>query len=217
MYLTRMHLNPVRRGTRHLLASPQRLHAAVLLSFPPGGLSQGEEGRVLWRIDHDPPGPTLYVSSPTEPDLTHVVEQAGWPASSTGWATADTEPLRQRLTKEQAWVFRLTANPVRSIARPGGGRGKRVGHVTVGQQEGWLCERSPGWGFEVLTVAVTSRRRIHFTRSSEGTAHSVTLSLATFDGILRVTDADAFRHALAAGVGRAKGYGCGLITIAPTS
>ena len=35
MYLSRMYLNPQRRQGRALLASPQKMHAAVLSSFPP--------------------------------------------------------------------------------------------------------------------------------------------------------------------------------------
>ena len=38
---------------------------------------------------------------------------------------------------------------------------------------------------------------------------------STFEGMLTVTDRDAFVHALTHGIGRAKGYGCGLLTIAP--
>ena len=43
----------------------------------------------------------------------------------------------------------------------------------------------------------------------------VTLATAQYDGILEVTDADAFRHVLGFGMGRARGFGCGLMTIAP--
>lgn len=33
MHLTRFRINTARQGSRHLLASPQRLHAAVMSSF----------------------------------------------------------------------------------------------------------------------------------------------------------------------------------------
>ena len=35
-----------------------------------------------------------------------------------------------------------------------------------------------------------------------------------FEGVLTVTDADAFRNALVNGIGREKAYGMGLLTIA---
>ena len=34
MFLTKMPINPRRRGARNLLASPQALHAAVMAGFP---------------------------------------------------------------------------------------------------------------------------------------------------------------------------------------
>ena len=49
MYLSRMYLNPQRRQGRALLASPQKMHAAVLSSFPPIPVENDE--RVLWRLD----------------------------------------------------------------------------------------------------------------------------------------------------------------------
>jgi CRISPR system Cascade subunit CasE len=135
--------------------------------------------------------------------------------SSVGWATVETTPLHDRLAGGQEWVFRVTANPVHSKRGPAGGRGKRYGHVTVTQQEDWLRSRSAEWGFEVLKASVTSRKRLSFSRGSDGEQRSVTLSVATFDGVLRVLEPGAFRGSLINGIGRAKGYGCGLITLAP--
>ena len=51
MFLTRIFLNPRRRGCRELISSRQRLHAAVLNCFPPGALDAPDEGRLLWRLD----------------------------------------------------------------------------------------------------------------------------------------------------------------------
>jgi CRISPR system Cascade subunit CasE len=36
-----------------------------------------------------------------------------------------------------------------------------------------------------------------------------------FEGRLLITDPDALRAALVTGIGPAKGYGCGLLTLAP--
>ncbi|GAB2456912.1 type I-E CRISPR-associated protein Cas6/Cse3/CasE [Nocardioides hungaricus] len=223
MYLTRMHLNPARRGTRSLVASPQRLHAAVLSGFAPDVPIQSEQGRVLWRLDEGATSLTLYIASPARPDLTHVVEQAGWPTSPDPWQTLSLDPLRDRLAPGQRWAFRLTANPVRSASQPDGDRGKRYGHVTVAQQVEWLASRSSSWGFDVgqpatgVTADVTSRRRLNFERRTDGGQRTVTISTATYDGLLTVVDPASLRQAMGHGLGRAKGYGCGLLTLAPVS
>lgn len=217
MYLTRMYINPARRGTRHLLSSPQRMHAAVMTSFPPGSALESESGRVLWRVDVDPRAHTsLYVSSPAQPDLTAVVEQAGWPASESTWQTAPLGQLLDGLAVGQQWRFRLTANPVHNKAVPGE-RGKRLGHVTVSQQEQWLSDRSSGWGFTTISATVSSRQQLSFARRTDGTERTVTVSVATFDGVLEVTEVELLKHSLGHGLGRAKAYGCGLMTLAPLS
>lgn len=215
MYFTRMALNPARRGTRFLRASPHAMHAAVLAGFPSGVSTSTTEGRVLWRMDKSGHEIYLYIVSPESPDLTHLIEQAGWPLSST-WQTRDYTPLLEQLTQGQHYAFRLVANPVRQPRDPELG-GKRVGHVTAAQQEQWLFDRAERSGFLVCETAdsvpalVVSDREVKKFSRGPGT---VTLSTARFDGQLEVTDAGLLRQALAGGIGAAKGYGCGLMTLA---
>lgn len=215
MFLTRMALNGARRGAWKLLNSPQAMHAAVLSGFPPESGPVPDDGRVLWRVDRLQNAIWLYVSSPSAPDFTHIVEQAGWPTQR-AWETRDYTPFLSRLAAGQQWRFRLTANPVHAV-RDAAGSAKRFGHVTAAQQERWLLERSERNGFVVTVgangpdVAVTRRDRRVFRRESS----TVTLDTAQFDGHLEVVDADALRRALREGIGRAKGYGCGLMTLAP--
>lgn len=216
-YLTQMRINPARRGSKSLLQSPQAMHAAVL-----AGYSVDDPGRVLWRVDagsrHQV---TLYVVGALEPDLTHLVEQAGWPTTET-WRTTSYAPFLARLAEDQYWGFRLTANPVQVDAPADGAkRGAVRPHVTAAQQEEWLRERARAWGFEPLSseqggVLVTGRGRDNFVKGEKGGSHRrVTIARANFEGVLRVSDAEVMRQAMVMGMGRAKAYGCGLMTLAP--
>src|SRR5699024_2399910 len=128
------------------LGSPQAMHAAVL-----AGYSAADPGRVLWRTDHGPQQQvTLYVVGALQPDLTHLVEQAGWPTTE-AWRTTSYLPFLQRLDEHQHWRFRLVANPVYSEAPVDGAkRGRLRPHVTVAQQEAWVRGKALGWGFEPL-------------------------------------------------------------------
>lgn len=221
MFISRVQLNPRRRGAVPLLASPHALHAAVLASFPDPGARP--EGRVLWRLDLDEHSTNLYIVSPAQPDVTHLVEQAGWPTLDDTALVRSYDPLLTRIEVGQRYAFRLTANPTHSAPRAGDSRGKVFGHVTVSQQEKWLLDRQERSGFVVTpadgvpsdldsrALAVTARRTLSFSRRET----RVTLSVATFEGRLEVTDRAAFVTALCHGIGRAKGYGCGLLTIAP--
>lgn len=217
MFLTRFELNTARRGARDLLTSPHRLHAAVLAAFPTSQREPTEHGRILWRLDQRSRQTLLYIVSPHHPDLTHLVETAGWPATRS-WQTHSYGPLLDRLVAGTQWAFRLAANPVHSRAATPGERGKRYGHVTVAQQTNWLLDRAQRHGFTVPEttgkepdVAVHARRTWRFPRDGR----TVTLATAVFEGRLETTDPDVLRHALTHGIGPAKGYGCGLLTLAP--
>lgn len=224
---TRMMLNPATRSGRRLLFNRQAMHAAVMAAFSPDTHDR-MEGRPLWRLDEDGHRHTLYLVSPAPPDLTHVVEQAGWAGES--WSSVDYEPFLGRLRAGQQWGFRLTANPVKSVAQVQG-RSKILPHVTPTQQTGWLDDRSSSWGFSLLApesssvgvendvtppVRVTQRRDERFGRSDGARGRDrVTLRMAQFDGLLRVEEPEVFREALVGGMGRAKAYGCGLMTLLP--
>lgn len=232
MYLTRFRINTARAGARRLLSSPQMLHAAVMASFPGALPSDDDSRRVLWRVDHKARAEVfLYIVSPARPDLTHLVEQAGWPAAArTGWKTYDYRPFLARLTKDDIWAFRLTANPVHHIRRHPYEPSKPTAHITPRHQIRWLLQRQEAAGFRVLEkpgeerrlpegdehhMVVHNRRSRTFSKSEEGSGRRrhVTVAAATFDGLLEVTDPIALRRTLTTGLGRAKAYGCGLMTL----
>lgn len=256
MYLTQFTINPARRAARNLLDSPHRIHGAVMKSFADlSSYRPGEHGRILWRLDTDTPNPSLYIVSPFQPDLTHLVEHVGWPTTAT-WRTVDYGLLLNRLREGQRWGFRLTANPVRfaeekppqvdSHKRQGDDatsgerkRFKRVGIVAVNHQAAWLRGRAEGMGVTLTegdqdTFLVTRTQTRSFSRvsphgvSAQGATtdpsppekrrksmSQVTIRETQFDGTLTIRDPDSLRDAMVRGIGPAKGYGCGLLTLAP--
>lgn len=227
MYLTRFRINPQRIGARKLLSSPQVLHASVMSSFAELPDDQPDGPRVLWRVDRDSQSRThLCIVSPYKPDLTHLVEQAGWPTTAR-WETYDYGPFLDRLSTGDQWTFRLTANPVHSVRNKDGAPTKTTAHIGPGNQLRWLLQRQETAGFTIAQrtaprnsqdeldrhqLVVHGRRELAFKK--KGMSKPVTLVTVTYDGRLEVTDPQAFRRALTRGIGKAKAYGCGLMTLA---
>ncbi|MCF3132441.1 type I-E CRISPR-associated protein Cas6/Cse3/CasE [Streptomyces olivochromogenes] len=254
MFLSRFRVNTARPGARRLLSSPQAMHAAVMSAFPsllPSDTPDPDGPRVLWRLDHKARAEVLlYIVSPHRPDLTHLVEQAGWPTAAAdpdtpGWQTRPYGPFLDRLATSDQWAFRLTANPVHTIRRKDSEPRKITAHLTSVHQFRWLLERQERCGFRILEKAdhkrllpsgttnqgkhdhhgdryelsVGDQRTLTFDKSRTANGNRqgkpVSLVTVTFDGRLEVTDPDALRRTLTHGIGRAKAYGCGLITLAP--
>ena len=213
MYLSRVELNEYRRETMKAMASPQVMHAAVMASFPAFEGGVGE--RILWRTDRVGKALYLLVQSEGRPDFTHIVEQFGRPASGQTWDTVEYDGHLDRMVEGSVWRFRLRANPTHSVM-DGGKRGKVCHHVTAEQQLKWLMDRSERCGFrlepaeEGLGAEIVQREIKKFMREGK----TVTLSVVTFEGVLRITDAEIFRKTMIGGIGRAKAYGCGLLTTA---
>lgn len=212
MYLSRIALNTKQRETMRALDMPKLLHGAVESSFP------GERQRNLWRIDWLGDVCYLLVLSTERPDFTYLVEQFGFPDSDRCWETKDYDPLLARLQVGQSWRFRLCANPTRSSPREkdeASGRGKVFAHVTKEQQRQWLIRRAEDCGFLLENNAfdVVYSQWKNFRKGKDGN-REVTLRMVTFEGILTISNLEQFKQTLVCGIGRAKAYGCGLLTIA---
>ncbi|MDK8814241.1 type I-E CRISPR-associated protein Cas6/Cse3/CasE [Corynebacterium sp. MSK073] len=224
--LTKILINPQRRQGRKLLANPQAMHAAVAASFPPDVAH--ESGRILWRLDGGAHHHSLYVVGPEKPTDHVIVEQAGW--DTRPGQSVEYDRLLNSLTKGQRWIFELVANPTYSQAN-GGKRGKVKAHVSVEHQLEWLYRRAENAGFELAPragddvsddersrwsveeeTAIIERKTLDF-RKGNGNRR-VRIATARYRGTLEVKDPEALRHTLTHGIGRARGYGCGMMTLA---
>lgn len=194
------------------LSSPQVMHASVMASFQ--AFNVDSEDRVLWRVDRVGNALYLLVQSKRKPDFTHIIEQYGRPATGQTWDTVEYDHHLDKMVEGSIWRFRLRANPTHSVMEKEGSRSKIYPHITVEQQLKWLVERSNKHGFFIqsedgkLGAEIIQRETKRFQRDGK----TVTLSIVTFEGVLKVTDPELVKKAMTEGIGRAKAYGCGLLT-----
>ena len=205
MYLSRVELDPTRRETMVALISPQKFHGAVENAF------LGARRRRLWRLDQLGEKLYLLLLSEERPDLTALCAQFGTGAPP---ETRPYDPLLERVTAGSCWQFRLTANPTRSKKDSADhtARGTLKPCYLEVEQEEWLWAQAAKHGFAVSEglFAVTRKQTYHFKKNG---TRPVTLLAVTYEGILQVTDPEAFKALLCEGVGRGKAYGLGLMTI----
>jgi len=216
MFLSRIQLNANLRDTMRALSSPKIIHNTIVTSFL-HSLDVDNE-RILWRVDYLGEKCFLLVLSAQQPDFKHIAERFGYPRNEPQWETKNYDLLLNRINTGQVWRFRLRANPVRSSSKekdPISGRGKVFAHVTTEQQKQWLLSRAKNCGFLLneneFDVVYTEWKKFN---KGIDRSHEVSLRVSDFEGKLTIADVEIFKKVLLSGLGRAKAYGCGMMTIA---
>jgi len=148
-------------------------------------------------------------------------------------------PACRKLRNGQLLSFRLRANPTKRIANHDDAmKGKRVELRHEDEQIAWLIRKGqerekgvPG-GFELLMhevkdargklrlvprVKVCSEGKQKGRKVDSAHGHVTTHFAVVFDGLLRVTDTNAFLETLVCGIGAGKAFGFGLLSVAPVN
>ncbi|MEM4409317.1 MAG: type I-E CRISPR-associated protein Cas6/Cse3/CasE, partial [Candidatus Caldarchaeum sp.] len=81
--------------------------------------------------------------------------------------------------------------------------------LTEEEKVEWLKRKGEENGFRILQCVLTDFR-VDILKKD---APAVNVGATQFDGILEVTDPDAFHRALISGIGTQKGFGFGLLSI----
>ena len=230
MFLSRLVLNPRSRAVWRDLADCHSLHRTVMSAFPevPGDAAREQLG-VLYRLDARGSAGALevLVQSKAEPDWSglppdYLLQDPG---------CKDVSGAYRALKGGEVLRFRITANPTRKVdtmSGPNGQRrnGRRVELRSDEERLAWLQRKAERGGFELLSVRagpVPDVRMVPGARLSgwrddrhhESTRRRMTFCPVTFEGHLRVVDPAVFRETLASGIGPAKAFGFGLLSVAP--
>lgn len=207
------------------------------------GKKAREQFGVLFRAEPDEKSRLVkvFVQSQAEPDWSFLDGLHGYLYDgSEGFAYEHKEiwHVWQKLQSGRTLSFRLRANPTKRIAKEGDSlKGKRVQLWREDDQIAWLLRKGreagtdvPG-GFDLLTnkgrdeqgreiqvprVRVIPEGKYFGRKMGAAVGRSTTHFGVHFEGLLQVTDADAFRQTLIRGIGAGKAYGFGLLSIAPT-
>jgi len=235
MFLSRLQFNvggdPGRLWLRNLYRVHQRLCMAFpsalrksddpdfLKRFAPQDFGQGQVhvarktdaafAGFLFRIDPHPAGRVvIVVQSATRPDWDYAFHNADYLRADR--QVREFDPLLWCRTGA-TWQFHLRANP--TVKR----EEKRHALLMEDEQMAWLRRKADAGGFEVLSVTASrdgprAARKTDY-NAPEPKEHRITVFAVRFDGVLKVTDAAAFLQSLCCGIGPAKAFGFGLLSV----
>ena len=201
-YLALLNMNPRSRAARRDMADPASMHRTLMSLFPQAQSGTArDEFAVLWRIEHGDT-PTVLLQAAREPDFASLPN---------GYATHDLKPLDPHLAflaDGGIVYYRAVLNPTRSSRM----------HATNRQHVIPSADRAAWWGSRARSAGLllldkprlTGQQARHINRN--GTRFPV--YSFRVDGTAKTEDAATLRDAISTGIGRAKPWGCGLLTVA---
>ena len=213
MYLSRLQLNSHSRLMwQDVVDRPYKLHQLVMKAFPYGVTRT--EANVLHRLEIDAGNAMLLVQSEVKPNWGYIHEDLL--VSSSPFDLLPNPAIREmndlELEKGRILQFRLTANPtLKKARRDKNGKRLNSNRVPLKREEKqltWLQDKGKLHGFIIPYVQISHAQQ------QTSKKHNLTLFTVQFDGHLQITDASKFIHAIKTGIGPAKAFGCGLLSIA---
>lgn len=207
MYLSLLEIDPQSPIARTWLGNPYRVHQRLLMAFP-----NAAPGRVLFRIEDEWVPPRIIVQTDG---------QAGWDVAFGDFAVLASPPRQKAMnvgvSAGDVLRFRLRANPTKRLSAGCPGKkvdGPRVGLFKEEEQRAWVERKASGAGVELLAVDVRPLSTI-VSRKNPAKDRARQSHLAVqFDGRLRVTNPHDLDEAIRCGIGSAKAYGFGLLSLA---
>lgn len=219
-----------RRLYRNGLLDGHTLHCDLMRLVPDGlGDQPRREAGLLYRMEEAHCGLRVLAQLTAEPRVQALPND--WARSA---EQRELTPLLDRLQPGSHVRYRIAANPTKrhGNSAPAAKRGK-LATLHGADAENWWHRKALDAGLEPTQIAATSlpdvlgrpnhrrltqaeppnpnqQQRVYDTRT-ESARHGMT----RFDGIATVHDPDRLRAAVTTGIGRARTYGCGLLSLAP--
>ncbi|MEV5434458.1 type I-E CRISPR-associated protein Cas6/Cse3/CasE [Streptomyces sp. NPDC052682] len=206
--LARIRLNPHSRAVQCDLRDATDMHRTLMRLVPDRlGESPRQAAGLLYRLDETETASTILVQAAT-------LDPARLPDGYGHTEVKDLAPMFAALKKGRAVRYRIVVNPVKTERLPleqKGQRGKRT-PLTGPDADQWWTRRATEAGLELRTLLPTPVTAAQPRRNG---APPMRHHLVRYDGTATITDPDALTDAVLTGIGRAKSYGAGLLSLAP--
>lgn len=206
MFLSKLTVQARSRDVQKDLHDRYELHRTLMRAFP---AKLDAEERVMYRVEQAERSPYVVI-------LVQSLDEPNW--ANDGRISKDkylvTAPsvryVQPHVRDGERLMFRLQANP--TVKRAGKRHAIFEHHALVA----WLARKGEQGGFSTteadIIIAKMGKVYGKIRQARFGRAEQVWQAVQ-FDGILTVTDATAFRKTLIYGVGSAKAFGFGLLSI----
>lgn len=197
MYLIKVEMD--RRNARPLMADCQQMHRFVTGLFG----TDRQTSQILYRTNLVQNRLCIYLYA--QKGVEYIPEQCNI-------QQRDITPWLDGMAAGQLWSFDLIASPSKKVGSEGRKNAQRRILRDPGDRQVWLERKAEQSGFEM--VHVEELEQIHVSgRHASDNGGVMYHDAYHYQGVLRITDADAFRNALQCGIGVCKAYGFGMMMV----
>ena len=200
MYLSLLRINTLDRKAIHTLTDVYRLHEFVMSGFA----RYDPAGRVLFRVEPETNDQkkTILVQSDFKPSWSSGTDK------TTSFFSVQCKSITPSFQNGRRYRFRLRVNP--TVTR----NGKRYGLVGEEAIINWLQKRIPRIGAKFPSLSIIDEGYLRGRKAKKGSQHQINIKVARFDGILEIVDFELFNNTFRNGIGAAKAFGCGMLSLA---
>lgn len=200
MYLIRVEMERKLPEIRRAIADCQKMHTLVTGLF---GTAR-QDSQILYRstLGRDCLRLYLYASQPVKEPWQNrydIVQR-------------DITPWLERMEAGQIWNFDLTASPSKKVRAEGKKHSQRRILRQPDERQAWLERKSAQSGFVILQATEVEQLHISGMHSIES-GGKMYHDAYHYQGVLQITEADAFRKAPQSGIGSGKAYGFGMMLL----
>ena len=197
MYLIKIELD--RRDARGLLTDCQKMHQFITGFFG----TDRQSGQILYRTNlvQNKLCIYIYAQSPAAniPDNCEVQQR-----NVTSWV--------ESMEIAQLWSFDLIAAPTKKVASEGKKNSQRRILRQPQERQEWLERKAAQNGFSIIQAQ--EQEQLHVSGKHKADKGGVMYHDAYhYQGILQITDTEAFRQAVEKGIGSGKSYGFGMMMV----
>jgi CRISPR system Cascade subunit CasE len=208
MYLSQLLLDPASRRVQSELSNRYELHRTLTAQFPS---NLRRDINLLYRLEI----PEQQVYQPITL-LVQTIVVPDWSKLSGSGLLMDSPQVKTfdpDLPTGANYYFRLLANPTMRTKQPDG-KSKRVGLYTTEGQIEWLQRKAQQGGFSVKSMNLSDLGMVDSIKKKNNQKHHIQHFAVQFDGLLSVANPQMFKKTLVKGIGSAKAFGFGLLSLA---
>ncbi len=216
MYLSRLYLNPHSRQVQREIADAYQLHRTILRAFDT--FSPEEPERVLFRLEVDSKSgvPVILVQSQQLPNWSWLQAPEVNYLLAAVPLNPEVKVFQFEPDIDEVFAFRLRANPTikKSAADKEKENGKRIGIMKEEEQISWIKRKLEAAGCDLLKVRISGQTKVSGWQKTSDKPRRLVYHAVQFDGYLKVNNPANLKTALLNGIGPAKGFGFGLLSLA---